>query len=65
METTTAQKVNTDVRRAVVTNCFSDIFYQFGGMDYQFGDSNYQFGINSAEEIIFSVSIRINEPSIR
>jgi len=25
-----ASKTNTNVRRAVVTDCFSDIFYQFG-----------------------------------
>jgi hypothetical protein len=52
IETTTAQNTDTDVGKAVITDCFSNIFYQFGGMNYQSGNSfinsatsNYQFGI--------------------
>ena len=64
MEMTTAQKTGNEIGKTVLTDCFSNVFYQFGGVDYQFGDSNYQFGISSVEEIIFSVSIRWNVPRV-
>ena len=37
-------KTGNDIGKAVCNNCFSDIFYQFGGINYQFGGINYQFG---------------------
>ena len=47
--------------------CFSNIFYQFGGINYQFGKwytnsetSSYQFGISSVSKIINSVEWTIN-----
>jgi len=35
--TTQVEEADTDVGKVVVTDCFSDIFYQFGGINYQFG----------------------------
>jgi len=54
------QKTDNGVGKAVVTNCFSDIFYQCGdnklSFRYQFGVGDYLFGINSENNIINSVS---------
>jgi len=54
-KTTTVQKTDNGVGKAVVTNCFSDIFINSETTNYQFGIGTYQFGINS--EIFPKLSI--------
>ena len=60
MEMTTVQKTDNEIGKAILTDCFSDIFYQFGEMDYQFGINLVSEIINSESNIVNSVLEFIN-----